>query len=338
MRFFKKLGKEEDGQALALVALMLVVLLGFAALAIDVGAMMNSKSRLQNAADAAALAGVMALPNVTDVNNRAYEYVNKNMNGSNTNMTVNVDFVKKQVQVTITENVKHYFAQIITQKSSSPVSATASAVKYVVWNGFSLPFINRDQDYSKVSFGSQMTLWNNLNTADQTGTFEVIEKTDIDQTTGFVSVGWNDGVTVAQGGNRYYFKDFIEPMLIDSNNPTVIPLKYVPPPYYTISLRDTVIQSGYVKVIEKTTGQIVLKALDNVLQGDTIEPSQLVLLEFSDASYAWQSNIEGKNDKSNGGIGNVVIKGTLCKVWDIGNGEIPTLDRDLGLIKSKLIK
>ena len=52
-----KLFKNEDGQALILVSLLMVVLLGFAALAIDIGLAYVAKSELQSAADSSALAG-----------------------------------------------------------------------------------------------------------------------------------------------------------------------------------------------------------------------------------------------------------------------------------------
>jgi len=57
MRFLK----DESGQALVLVALSLVVILGFAGLAIDVGQLRFAQLRLQTAADAAALAAAMEI-------------------------------------------------------------------------------------------------------------------------------------------------------------------------------------------------------------------------------------------------------------------------------------
>jgi Flp pilus assembly protein TadG len=53
--------KNNRGQVLVLVAISLVVLLGFAALAIDIGYFYHTKNQLQGAADAAALAGVAEL-------------------------------------------------------------------------------------------------------------------------------------------------------------------------------------------------------------------------------------------------------------------------------------
>lgn len=52
---------QEKGQILIQTAVLLVVLLGFAALAVDVGKAYAERRRMQNAADAAALAGARAL-------------------------------------------------------------------------------------------------------------------------------------------------------------------------------------------------------------------------------------------------------------------------------------
>lgn len=52
----------EDGQSLVLFVLALTVLLGFAALTIDVGNLFHDRAKLQNAADAASLAGAGVLP------------------------------------------------------------------------------------------------------------------------------------------------------------------------------------------------------------------------------------------------------------------------------------
>ena len=53
---------EERGQVIVLVVVMLVVLLGFAALVIDVGYAYYAHRQLQASADAAALAGAQELP------------------------------------------------------------------------------------------------------------------------------------------------------------------------------------------------------------------------------------------------------------------------------------
>jgi len=53
--------KSEHGSVLIMAAVMVVVLLGFLALAIDVGMVLTAKSELQNVADSAAFAGVNKL-------------------------------------------------------------------------------------------------------------------------------------------------------------------------------------------------------------------------------------------------------------------------------------
>lgn len=58
----KKVMGEEKGSVMIMVVLALVVLIGFTGLVIDGGSLYLTKSRLQNAADAAALAGAQSLP------------------------------------------------------------------------------------------------------------------------------------------------------------------------------------------------------------------------------------------------------------------------------------
>ena len=58
---FIKMRSDERGVSLVFVALAMVVLLGMAALAIDVGMLFTAKGQAQNAADSGALAGAGAL-------------------------------------------------------------------------------------------------------------------------------------------------------------------------------------------------------------------------------------------------------------------------------------
>ncbi|MGB9641068.1 MAG: pilus assembly protein TadG-related protein, partial [Anaerolineales bacterium] len=59
----KRMLKQEKGQAIVLIALAMVVLLGFTALAIDGGMLYSDRRHAQNAADAAALAGALQKAN-----------------------------------------------------------------------------------------------------------------------------------------------------------------------------------------------------------------------------------------------------------------------------------
>jgi len=71
------LGKEK-GSVMILVVLALVVLIGFTGLVIDGGSAYLTKSRLQNAADAAALAGAQKLPTSETAAEMAVLYAGKN--------------------------------------------------------------------------------------------------------------------------------------------------------------------------------------------------------------------------------------------------------------------
>jgi Flp pilus assembly protein TadG len=66
--------RDEAGQALVLVALSMIVLIGFVGLAIDVGSAYFTQRELQKAADAAALAGAQELPNSATATAVARQY------------------------------------------------------------------------------------------------------------------------------------------------------------------------------------------------------------------------------------------------------------------------
>src|SRR5919202_586507 len=66
--------RAERGQVLVLVAAMLVLLLGVAAIAIDVGYAYYGKRALQVSADAAALAGAAELPNQANAKSVALQF------------------------------------------------------------------------------------------------------------------------------------------------------------------------------------------------------------------------------------------------------------------------
>lgn len=62
MRNFSNKLKDEDGNIAVIVALGMVVLLGFSAFVLDLGVVYNQSSKLQNALDSAALAAAQKLP------------------------------------------------------------------------------------------------------------------------------------------------------------------------------------------------------------------------------------------------------------------------------------
>jgi len=75
--------RSDRGQATVLTLVFLVVLLGMAALVLDIGSWYRADRATQSTADAAALAGAQALPSSpTNANTLSLQYVTKNGGGS----------------------------------------------------------------------------------------------------------------------------------------------------------------------------------------------------------------------------------------------------------------
>jgi Flp pilus assembly protein TadG len=123
--------EKKGGQVLVIVALMLVVLLSFSTLIIDGGSKSLTRRQLQNAADAAALAGARDLPDdtakaITDA--QAYALANGK---STDNVTVTLSNDNMSIKVEISRTSPSYLAQIFNQNTSivkADASASAAAV------------------------------------------------------------------------------------------------------------------------------------------------------------------------------------------------------------------
>jgi Flp pilus assembly protein TadG len=113
----------EGGQTLPLIVMFMVALLGMAGLVIDLGDGYFQRQQVQNAADAAALAGAIEIPTgswqsaattYAAKNDKPSDVVSSSYNGTDT------------VTVTVTRSVPTYILGLFG-KSSITVSATASA-------------------------------------------------------------------------------------------------------------------------------------------------------------------------------------------------------------------
>jgi Flp pilus assembly protein TadG len=119
-----RLGRE-SGQTLVIVVLFLPVLIGFCALVLDVGNWYAQKRFVQNAADAAVLAGAQDLPNTSAAQAQAQDYVTRNGGG-----VTSVTFpTSTKIRVTVTRNVPTYFAKIFGLASVN-VAAKAVATRF----------------------------------------------------------------------------------------------------------------------------------------------------------------------------------------------------------------
>lgn len=117
--------KSERGQAMLITVLFLVVLMGCAALTLDVGSWYREQRQAQATADAAALAGAQALPtDPTAALNLAKQYADANGGGAGTgDITLpSAD----TVSVHVTRNAPSFFASVLSIGSVN-VSAHAAA-------------------------------------------------------------------------------------------------------------------------------------------------------------------------------------------------------------------
>jgi Flp pilus assembly protein TadG len=124
----------ERGYVLLLTALILPALMLMAAFAVDLGSWYARAAQLQRGADAAALAGVVWMPNDFDkAEDEAIAAATRNglVNGQD-NITVSVTRVpneSQQLLVTITDsNVEAYFGQVVLDHITLKRSATARFV------------------------------------------------------------------------------------------------------------------------------------------------------------------------------------------------------------------
>jgi Putative Flp pilus-assembly TadE/G-like len=105
--------QNQRGQATVITVVFLVVLLGMAALVLDIGSWYRAKRAAQSTADAAALAGAQALPNTANASTLAQQYASKNGGIGTGNVTFST---KLNANDTITVKVKRtapgFFAKI----------------------------------------------------------------------------------------------------------------------------------------------------------------------------------------------------------------------------------
>ena len=128
-----------SGQILVLASIAMVVLLGFSALAVDVGLLYSTRRRMQTAADAAAIAGATALRDGQDYTKAADDVSSFNgFTNSQNNVAVTVSEPTlpspypsgvTYVEIDITQSVPTYFLRVLGYKSMNVgVRAVSGAV------------------------------------------------------------------------------------------------------------------------------------------------------------------------------------------------------------------
>ncbi|MEL7606915.1 MAG: pilus assembly protein TadG-related protein [Sedimentibacter saalensis] len=285
---FIKFRKNESGQSIVLVTLMLTVLLGFGALAVDVGYMTFQRSRLQNAADSAALAGAVLLPNKSNynVNESAVKYSSANISKTpsaevkiqqtvdaltvgltdlDATVISEVDRSDGTVTVKIEQTIPRFLGGIISNEEKI-MKVEAKAKSLGKWNGQALPFVNIDL----YALGGNIDVWDKNGSGDK----EVLKNTTSEETdeTTFITIDYETGLPVDKG-KVAAIKTEVENMI--NNSETL----------YVFSLSQEVIASGLCPVINKSGELVYRNFASKFMPGDVIPLSAIVLLRIKDLGY-----------------------------------------------------
>jgi Flp pilus assembly protein TadG len=144
--------RNTEGGALVLGTLVFPVLLGFGAFAVDLSDLYYNKSKLQEAADSAALGAVLALPNASNVTTKALDLVGRNAPSTfgtvSTSQDITVGYWDSNAKTFTASSTNQNAVQVLTHrtvangnpiptyfgkfvgKSVLEVSASAIAVKF----------------------------------------------------------------------------------------------------------------------------------------------------------------------------------------------------------------
>ncbi|HEY5557307.1 pilus assembly protein TadG-related protein [Acetobacterium sp.] len=216
-KIIKQIVKNENGQSIVLVALLMVVIMVFAALVVDLGMVSYTKTRLQNAADAAALAGAQDLPAAT-ATTTAETYAVKNRVLA-TEVKVTYPDANK-IKVVCTRNYSYSFARIFGYTNTDVIASAVA--QNGNWDGNALPFLNIYGDGEDSSKGLPLTAWNMV----YPGVKERIKNDDLDTTTG-IKVKYEDGsIAFKEGLDMSKVKVPLQKILVVGNTVYMISLKH----------------------------------------------------------------------------------------------------------------
>ena len=127
---FRAFRKREDGAVAVIVALCMTALLGFTALAVDFGMLAVCRQTLQNAADAAALAGAadFGANHAYKVYPTVKSYCSANgCDPEDKDVSLEMKMTQSTVTVTLRREIVMGFSGVLTGKNHRTVTATATA-------------------------------------------------------------------------------------------------------------------------------------------------------------------------------------------------------------------
>ena len=133
------LGKNEEGSVAVITAISLTLLIGITSLALDFGRLAADRQKLQNAADASALAAAAELAadrSDEAVTAAAEEYLSVNgFDPAEETVTAQVAADGNSVEVIVSHEVRLGFARVILNRDTSAVSASAKAEAVSIFGG-----------------------------------------------------------------------------------------------------------------------------------------------------------------------------------------------------------
>ncbi len=296
MKSIRKYVNNSNGQSVVFLLLLLTLMVGFAALAIDIGQLYANKTNMQNVVDAAALAGAQDLPNTATAKSTALNYAVLNgADSSGITTTAPYDGDNKQIEVTYTQTVSYSFAHVLGI-SSRDVTVRAVAESKSYWDGDALPFVNLDDSYSG---GDEIVAWEKTGPGDfesvtrgsGQGQYQIFNDNDPDKA--YIKVDYKNGIMLKKGTVATVKQEV--GYIYERNKDTYT---------YVFSLKQDVMDSGKVLLTDGTK-----RKLSKLKNHDMVDPSQLILLEciFHDYDY------KGKT-----------LYLTVVDDYDIYNGESPS--------------
>lgn len=302
MRLLKNMIRNEDGQILVFVAIAMVAIMGFAAIAIDTGMVAIQKSNLQNAADAAALAGAQELPSESNAIAKAIAFADKNglkvdPNGvgkDGDTIKVNAKFGgdSNKIEVVCTRMVNHSFARVLGF-THTDVSARAVAEKKTNWEGEGLPFINFENSF--LTIGTKVDAWSK----EGPGYFERIHNFEI--------------MNNKEPYDKIYFQLKIEEGL-QIENDKVADIKHEIGYYYNTH-KSTLVPKPYVYMFSLSpkafkTGKVILQNGSEKNIEDLINKSDYVSLK---SLVLVKCTFDGYDEK--------ILELTSVATYDLGNND-----------------
>jgi len=161
--------RDEHGAMIILLAAFCVVMVGMAALVIDIGSLLDEKRQLQNGADAGALAIAQSCAigptcTTTLADPLADSFANSNSKDNNSDAVPSLDPANKTVVVRTTTRtggtsiLPYSFGQILSGVSGKQVQAESTAQWAFAGRATALPLTISPCDKSQLQVGTQRTI------------------------------------------------------------------------------------------------------------------------------------------------------------------------------------